>query len=87
MNTIKKAIRQFMDNHLNYYSNQYDVEFIMFEDNSICVCGTWWVDEANDINYIDLAIDCKFNEFVKLFGITSLTQHLLLPKLNRNYRY
>lgn len=88
MNTVNKAIRQFMDEHLDYYCNRYDVEFLLVEDNSICVCGTWWVDETNERNYIELALECNLNEFVKLFGITSLKQfeqitvRLLLEKYN-----
>jgi hypothetical protein len=74
MNTINKAVHQFMDKHAHYYCNQHDVEFIMLDNTSICISGTWWIDETNDKHYIELVIECKLYEFVELFGINSLTQ-------------
>jgi len=76
--TYMKSVYKYLEYHTGYYSNLQDVEFIMLDNRSLCICANWWVDNKNQNNYIELAIECTYFKFVKLFEITSLLQIELL---------
>jgi hypothetical protein len=73
MKAITRAVYDFLDKRLGFYTNPHDVEIILDEDDAISVSCNWPGAPVDEPFFIELEYDrSSIDEFIKVFGITTV---------------
>ncbi len=73
MKAINRAVYDFLDKRLGFYTNPHDVEIVLDEDDAISVSCNWPGAPVDKRFFIELEYNpSTIDEFITVFGITTV---------------